>query len=99
MFPSLHVAWSLACFDVYGRKATRTGEILLCLWGAAMMLSTLLTHFHHVADVVGGFLLALCGSRIVYPRLLKRFQSAAAHITPPQQSVSRAAVRARSAQG
>jgi membrane-associated phospholipid phosphatase len=74
MFPSLHVAWLLACVDVYSRKAPLPGKALLWLWGAAMMLSTLLTHFHHVADVVCGFLLAMWGSRVLYPRLLSRFQ-------------------------
>jgi membrane-associated phospholipid phosphatase len=77
-FPSLHVAWSIVCVDVYAGKATQFGKLLLWLWGVAMMLSTLLTHFHHVADVVGGFLLAMLGSRILYPWLLGRFQQYAA---------------------
>ncbi|MGH7192074.1 MAG: phosphatase PAP2 family protein [Candidatus Saccharimonadales bacterium] len=69
-FPSLHVAWSIACLDVYSRKAGRFGKPFLAAWGAAIMLSTLLTHFHHVADVAGGFLLAMFGSRLLYPWLL-----------------------------
>ena len=68
-FPSLHVAWSIACLDVYSRKAGRLGKLCLAAWGGAIMLSTLLTHFHHVVDVVGGFLLALFGSRLLYPWL------------------------------
>lgn len=85
MFPSLHVAWFLVCVDVYGRKATRLGKTLLWLWGAAMMLSTLLAHFHHVADVVGGLLLAIWGSRVLYPWLLDRFQRSGSFVTrqPP----------------
>jgi membrane-associated phospholipid phosphatase len=76
--PSLHVAWSIVCVDVYAAKARPTGKLLLWLWGMAMMLSTLLTHFHHVADVFGGLLLAMVGSRILYPWLLARFQK---HVT------------------
>ena len=77
-FPSLHVAWSIVCVDIYAGKARRFGKLLLWLWGVALMLSTLLTHFHHVADVGGGFLLALLGSRVLYPWLHVRFQQAAA---------------------
>jgi membrane-associated phospholipid phosphatase len=73
-FPSLHVAWSIVCVDVYAGKARRLGKLLLWLWGIGMMLSTLLTHFHHVSDVVGGFLLAMLGSRVLYPWLLRKFQ-------------------------
>jgi membrane-associated phospholipid phosphatase len=67
--PSLHVAWSLACVDVYAGKAGPLGKSLLWLWGVALMVSTLLLHQHHVADVTGGFLLAMLGSRVLYPRL------------------------------
>ncbi len=73
-FPSLHVAWFIVCMDVYSGKATHVGKLLLRLWGVAMMLSTVFTHFHHVADVAGGFVLALFGSRVSYPWLLHRFQ-------------------------
>jgi membrane-associated phospholipid phosphatase len=82
LFPSLHIAWSLVCVDVYSGKANRAGKLLLWCWGLAMMLSTLLTHFHHVADVVGGLLLALFGSRMLYPWLLKRGESAQVCIRP-----------------
>jgi membrane-associated phospholipid phosphatase len=77
-FPSLHVAWSIVCVDVYAGKAGRLGKLLLWLWGVTLMLSTLLTHFHHVADVLGGFLLALFGSRVLYPWLYGRFRPHAA---------------------
>lgn len=73
-FPSLHVAWFIACIDVYAGKARQFGKLLLWSWGVAMMLSTLLTHFHHVSDVAGGFLLAILGSRVLYPWLLAKLQ-------------------------
>lgn len=77
-FPSLHVAWSIVCVDVYAKRARQHGKLLLWLWGVAMMLSTVLLHQHHVADVVGGFLLAILGSRVLYPWLLGKFQPDAA---------------------
>jgi membrane-associated phospholipid phosphatase len=67
--PSLHVTWSILCMDVYAKKARRLGKLLFAIWGVAMMLSTLLTHFHHLSDVAAGFLLATFGSRILYPWL------------------------------
>jgi membrane-associated phospholipid phosphatase len=81
-FPSLHVAWSIVCVDVYAGKAGPFGKLLLWLWGVGMMLSTLLTHFHHVTDVVGGFLLAILGSRFLYPWLLCRFRHRARQLRP-----------------
>jgi membrane-associated phospholipid phosphatase len=81
-FPSLHVAWSVVCVDVYAGKAGKLGKGVLWLWGTAMMLSTLLLHQHHVADVVGGFLLALFGSQVLYPRLHRRFQERAVQLRP-----------------
>jgi membrane-associated phospholipid phosphatase len=67
--PSLHVAWGIVCVDVFAGKARRLGKLLLWLWGVGMMLSTLLLHQHHLIDVAGGFLLAMIGSRVLYPRL------------------------------
>jgi membrane-associated phospholipid phosphatase len=81
-FPSLHVAWFIVCMDVYATKAGRFGKLSLWLWGVAMMLSTLLLHQHHVADVVGGFLLAMLGSRILYPWLCGKFQQNSASLRP-----------------
>jgi len=79
--PSLHVAWSIVCVEVYAGKVRHFGKLLLWLWGVAMMLSTLLTHFHHIADVAGGLVLALLGSRVLYPWLCVRFQQADAYLS------------------
>jgi membrane-associated phospholipid phosphatase len=67
--PSLHVAWGIACIDVYATKAGRMGAMLLWLWGIGMVASTVLLHQHHLADVAGGLLLAFVGTRLIYPRL------------------------------
>jgi membrane-associated phospholipid phosphatase len=61
--PSLHVALAVACIDAYTRRASRTARLVLWAWGAAIVLSTLLIHQHHLLDVVSGFLLALAVSR------------------------------------
>jgi membrane-associated phospholipid phosphatase len=65
LVPSLHVALSLLCIDVYSRRASVAGRWLLWAWGLAIALATLLTHQHHVLDVVTGFLLARIVSRRV----------------------------------
>ncbi|MSQ95128.1 MAG: hypothetical protein EXR98_11310 [Gemmataceae bacterium] len=61
--PSLHVAWSIVCIDVFAGKAGRVGKVLL--WGAGLMLSTVLLHQHHLADVAADFALTMIGSRIL----------------------------------
>lgn len=59
LIPSLHVVWSsaivLACAD-----ATRPpGRVLLYVWLAILVGSTLLVHQHHVLDAVSAILLVL----------------------------------------
>src|SRR5262249_15323244 len=80
--PSLHVAWCIACVDVYASKAGRFLKLLLWFWRGAMMLSTVLLHFHHLIDVAGGFGLALLGSRLLYPRFLAHFRRDLARSRP-----------------
>jgi membrane-associated phospholipid phosphatase len=71
--PSLHVAWGVATLDVYARSAPRTARVLLWSWAAGLSLSTLFLHQHHVIDVVGGLVLALWGSRVLYPGFCGRY--------------------------
>jgi membrane-associated phospholipid phosphatase len=59
MVPSLHVAFSVACVDTFARYASRAGRILLWTWAAAIALSTVLTHQHHLVDVVTGWVLGI----------------------------------------
>jgi membrane-associated phospholipid phosphatase len=65
MVPSLHVALSVCCVAIFVRRATAFGRVLLWSWAAAIALSTLLTHQHHVIDAVTGWLLGLAVSRSV----------------------------------
>src|SRR5262249_39255356 len=66
MVPSLHVTLSCVCLAAYGTRCSGTGSRLLCAWGAAIALSTLLTHQHHVIDVIAGLALAWAGKRFIY---------------------------------
>ena len=67
--PSLHVALSVSCVAVYGRRADRSGRLILWSWAIAVALSTILTHFHHVLDAVSGFALGVAGAHVVYGRM------------------------------
>jgi membrane-associated phospholipid phosphatase len=58
LVPSLHVALSIACLEMFVPHATWSGKISLRTWGILIAASTLLTHQHHVLDVVTGYLLA-----------------------------------------
>jgi membrane-associated phospholipid phosphatase len=70
MVPSLHVALSTTALAAYGACRGVWGRGLLAGWGGLIALSTLLTHQHHVLDVVTGFLLGWAGYRLVYQRFL-----------------------------
>jgi hypothetical protein len=70
MLPSLHVALSTICLAAYATRAGMVGKMLLGAWGAAIAASTLLTHQHHVIDVVTGLALAFLAKRFIYDRWL-----------------------------
>jgi membrane-associated phospholipid phosphatase len=59
LVPSLHVALSVVCVAVFARRAERLGVVSLWLWAIAISVSTLLTHQHHVVDVLSGWIVAL----------------------------------------
>ncbi len=71
--PSLHVAFSWCCADVYAQKTARRW-IKFGLWGWALLIaaSTVLTHQHHLLDVVLGLVVGAIGSRFLYARRVAR---------------------------
>jgi membrane-associated phospholipid phosphatase len=69
LVPSLHVALVVACVSVYSARASAQARFLLWSWAAMIAASTILTHQHHVLDVVTGWLLALGCVKLAFPRL------------------------------
>jgi membrane-associated phospholipid phosphatase len=58
LFPSLHAALLLFLIDAYARHLRRPARFGVMLWFVLIGLSPLLTHQHHVIDILGGFALA-----------------------------------------
>ena len=58
LFPSLHAALLLFLIDAYARHLRGLVRIVVLLWFALIGLSPLLTHQHHVIDILGGLALA-----------------------------------------
>jgi len=58
LVPSLHVTLSVICIELLVEHAGAPAKAILRLWGVAIAASTLLTHQHHLLDVVTGWLLA-----------------------------------------
>lgn len=71
LLPSLHVAFATLCVAAFARQAPCFGKCGLWVWAVAIALSTLLTHQHHVLDVVAGGLLAWAAYRSVLLRWSK----------------------------
>jgi membrane-associated phospholipid phosphatase len=69
LVPSLHVAFSVVCVAVFSGRARTTGGIVLWSWAVAVSVSTLLTHQHHILDVITGFILGILATKLVYNRL------------------------------
>jgi membrane-associated phospholipid phosphatase len=72
LVPSLHVAMSTLCLATYAGRCGTVGKLLLGGWAALIAVSTVLTHQHHLLDVLTGLALAAAGKRLVYDRLLSR---------------------------
>lgn len=58
LFPSLHVALGLLCLHALWRTAHAALRTVLVAWALLLLPSVLLTHQHHVADAIGGLVLA-----------------------------------------
>lgn len=54
MLPSLHVGMAVLCAATYSRQAGKVATAGFWIWAFAISASTLVTHQHHVADVVAG---------------------------------------------
>lgn len=71
LVPSLHVALSIVCLEMFAVHASAIGKILLRAWGLLIAVSTLLTHQHHLVDAITGYLLALATVRLVHRAQIK----------------------------
>lgn len=69
VFPSLHIALSSIIMLHLGSAVGALGRVLLIVWMAALIVSVILTHQHHVADVAGGLLLAYGCWRLIPGRV------------------------------
>lgn len=70
LVPSLHVALTIICVDLFARRAGLFAALAFWGWGVAVSASTVFLHQHHLLDVATGLILALGVSRLVYPRLV-----------------------------
>ena len=58
LFPSLHAAILVFLIDAYARHVRGLIRTAVIFWFLLIGLSPLLTHQHHVIDILGGFALA-----------------------------------------
>jgi hypothetical protein len=59
LVPSLHVALSVVCLEMFAPHATTLGRLGLRGWGLLIAASTIFTHQHHLLDAITGYGLAL----------------------------------------
>lgn len=67
-FPSLHVTFALTIALGLSKRCHLGCQILLISWALAIASSTILTHEHHLLDILGGIGLAIFGIKVIYPR-------------------------------
>ena len=66
--PALHVAYAFTAAAAYRPKCSRWTGLALWSWAAAIGVSTMLMHEHHLIDMGSGILLAGLTMHTVYPR-------------------------------
>jgi membrane-associated phospholipid phosphatase len=68
LFPSLHAALMVFLLDVYVRSLRGIARIAVIIWFVLIGLSPLLTHQHHIIDIIGGFVLAATCFYVIQPK-------------------------------
>jgi protein-tyrosine phosphatase/membrane-associated phospholipid phosphatase len=58
LFPALHITLCAILTDFYARHTRGTLRVLVYVWSALIVVSTVLTWQHHLVDVAGGFVVA-----------------------------------------
>jgi hypothetical protein len=66
--PSLHVAFAITSALVFGRRCGVFGKTLFWMWAAAVVVSALLMHEHHVLDLAAGATLGFVAVGVVHRR-------------------------------
>jgi membrane-associated phospholipid phosphatase len=84
--PSLHVAFTTIGVLAYSTRAGLLAKLVLGVWGALIVASTLLTHQHYSLDVVGGLILGWGAVHLVYRRRVRRGDTGLAQKPPASQS-------------
>ena len=69
LFPSLHAALLLFMIDAYARHLHGAKRSVVMSWFVLIGLSPLLTHQHHVIDILGGLVLAVFCFFFVRPKI------------------------------
>ena len=70
LFPSLHAALMVLLLDVYMRSLRGIARAAVIIWFVLIGLSPLLTHQHHIIDILGGFVLAAVCLCVIRPKFL-----------------------------
>jgi membrane-associated phospholipid phosphatase/rhodanese-related sulfurtransferase len=60
LLPSLHAAFLPFLFDIYRRNLRGIVRWAVLVWLVLIAFSPILTYQHHVLDILGGFILAVC---------------------------------------
>ena len=65
LVPSLHIAYSTTVFLYLWKKSVGHWRTAFIIWTVAIYASVVLTHQHHIIDIVTGAALSLCVYKLI----------------------------------
>lgn len=68
--PSLHVGLTVICVSAYAHQSTQPAKVFWWSWAVLVAVSTVLTHQHHLFDVLTGWALGLAGGWLYQRQLV-----------------------------
>lgn len=92
-FPSLHVALSVSAIIAYLPLLKGYWKTGFIVWGLLIVLSTMLTRQHGLADVAGGLVLAFGAMTFVYPKACSALAAIKQQLLDPDTAVLGSAAR------
>jgi membrane-associated phospholipid phosphatase len=82
MLPSLHATFAVTIGWIFGTHTPLLGKAAFLGWAILICLSTVLTHQHHMIDIVAGLALSWITIKLIYNPMIKQAMKEVGDLDP-----------------